>query len=64
MPLYEYQCKSCENKFETLFSLKQLDDPVKFPYCGSEETDSLLSTFSASGGGSKTGSSSCRPGNT
>ena len=64
MPLYEYQCKSCEKKFETLVSLKGLDDPVECPDCGSEETDRLLSTFSASVGGSRTGSSSCRPGNT
>ena len=64
MPLYEYQCKKCEKRFETLLSLRELDDPVKCPDCGSEETDKLLSTFSASVGGSRTGNSSCRPGNT
>ena len=45
MPLYEYQCKKCENKFETLVSFKKSDDPVKCPECGSEETSKLLSTF-------------------
>ena len=28
MPLYEYECKKCEKKFETLVSLKDLDDPA------------------------------------
>ena len=63
MPLYEYQCKKCEKKFETLLSFKELDDPVKCPHCGSAETGRLLSTFSASVGGS-TRNASCKPGNT
>ena len=63
MPLYEYQCKKCEKKFETLVSLRELDNPVKCPHCGSGENDRLLSTFSASVGGS-TGSASCSPGST
>ena len=63
MPLYEYQCKKCEKRFETLLSLRELDDPVKCPDCGSEETDRLLSTFSASVGGSAR-NASCSPGST
>jgi len=63
MPLYEYRCKSCEKKFETLVSLRESDDPVKCPDCGSEETDRLLSTFSASVG-SSIRNVSCKPGST
>ena len=63
MPLYEYQCKKCGSKFETLLSFRELDNPVKCPHCASEETNRLLSTFSASVGGS-TGNSSCNPGGT
>jgi putative FmdB family regulatory protein len=63
MPLYEYQCKKCEKMFEILLSFRELDDPVKCPDCGSEETDRLLSTFSASVGDS-TRNSSCSPGST
>jgi len=63
MPLYEYQCKKCEKRFETLLSLRELDDPVKCPDCGSEETDRLLSTFSAFVGGSAR-NASCKPGST
>jgi len=64
MPIYEYQCRNCEKKFETLISFRELDDPVKCPHCDSEETDRLLSTFSTSTGSSKTGSSYCSPGGT
>ena len=63
MPLYEYQCKKCEKRFETLLSFKESGDPVKCPHCGSQETDRLLSTFSASVGGSAR-NASCKPGST
>lgn len=63
MPLYEYQCKKCEKKFEMLISLRELDNPVECPHCGSGKTDRLLSTFSAFVGGS-TSSASCSPGST
>lgn len=64
MPLYEYQCTKCDEKFETLVSFRELDNPVKCPHCGSEETDKLLSTFSASVGSSGMGSSACNIGST
>jgi len=64
MPLYEYQCKKCDKKFETLASFRELDAPMKCPHCGSEDTDKLLSTFSASMGSSRAGSASCNPGST
>jgi len=57
MPLYEYHCKKCERKFETLVSLKDLKSSVKCPNCGSQETDRLMSTFCASVSSSSTGAS-------
>lgn len=63
MPLYEYLCKKCEKKFETLVSFKNADDPVKCPECGSKETRKLLSTFAATvknNSPSCSQSSSCR----
>jgi len=57
MPLYEYHCKKCEKKFETLVSLKDLKASAKCPNCGSQETDRLMSTFCASVGSSSTGAS-------
>jgi len=64
MPLYEYQCKKCEKKFETLVSLKDRDDPAKCPDCGSEDTDKLMSTFSASVGSSARSASCSMAGST
>ena len=62
MPLYEYQCKKCERKFETLISFRDSEKPVECPHCGSKETGKLLSTFCASMGKSTKGASGC-PGN-
>jgi putative FmdB family regulatory protein len=51
MPVYEYQCKSCENLFE--LRQKFSDEPVKdCPKCGGEVTKLISSTaFSLKGGG-------------
>jgi len=40
MPIYEYQCKSCEHQFETLVRGKMTP---KCPKCESEDLDKLLS---------------------
>ena len=62
MPLYEYQCKKCEKKFETLVSFSN-SDAVECPDCGSQETNKLLSTFSAFVGSSAS-TPSCRTSST
>lgn len=59
MPLYEYKCKKCDNKFETLISASKANDPIACPKCGSTETGKLLSTFCASSGSRATSKSSC-----
>ena len=55
MPLYEYQCKKCEKKFEVLVNRSDADNPVECPHCNSKETDKLLSTFCASVSSSEQG---------
>ncbi|MCB0296755.1 MAG: zinc ribbon domain-containing protein [Calditrichaeota bacterium] len=59
MPLFDYRCKTCGTKFETLVFSSQ-KGPVKCEQCGSEETEKLMSSFAAhcSGFGSSSGSSS------
>ncbi len=52
MPIYEYQCKSCEHIFDVL--QKMNDDLLKFcPECGEPQLKKLLSApnFSLKGGG-------------
>lgn len=62
MPLYEYLCAECEEKFEELRSPSQADADVTCPDCGSDKVARQFSTFAAGsgGGGSRSsGSSSC-----
>ena len=49
MPIYEYQCEKCDERFEELI-LGGRDDDIECPACGSERTRKLMSAFSWSGG--------------
>lgn len=52
MPIYEYECKSCEHVFDVL--QKMSDDPLTYcPECGKQELKKLLSApnFRLKGGG-------------
>jgi putative FmdB family regulatory protein len=58
MPIYEYRCKDCGEKFE-VYTFSHADTTIECQACGSENTERLMSGFASSG--SSTGSS-CRPG--
>lgn len=63
MPIFEYRCKNCGEKFETLVFSSQTK-PVKCEKCGSEQTEKLMSTFASggvSGSGSGYNSGGCSP---
>ena len=45
MPIYEYKCKACGEKFELLRSIKDVDTDIRCPKCGKESPKRLLSTF-------------------
>jgi len=49
MPIYEYSCAGCGQKFEVLHRgpLSKRGDQPKCPACGSDNVTRLLSTFSA-----------------
>jgi putative FmdB family regulatory protein len=49
MPIYEYQCRKCENEFELLI-LKSSPTP-QCPACESEDLQQLLSGFAVSSEG-------------
>ena len=57
MPIYEYQCESCDTCFETLvFSGDR--DPVRCPECRSEKVRRQMSCVSVGGSaGCKSGTS-------
>jgi putative FmdB family regulatory protein len=50
MPIYEYRCKDCENKFEAMRSMSQADTPIECEECHGKHTKRLLSVFNAHGG--------------
>jgi putative FmdB family regulatory protein len=47
MPIYEYRCKQCENRFEKLRPLAEVHHPAVCPKCQSEQTMRVLSLFAA-----------------
>jgi len=60
MPVYEYRCQQCGEKFEKLLSRTQRDKPGPYPHCGSRRSRRLMSMFVGhSAGGSLGGASSC-----
>jgi len=52
MPIYEYNCKNCEHKFE---EIQKISDAslIKCPKCGKESLQKLISAagFRLAGGG-------------
>jgi putative FmdB family regulatory protein len=58
MPIYEYQCRSCETDFEQFVRSLESDEPVACPHCKSKRVERKLSVFAAHQGG---GSSSPPP---
>ena len=45
MPIYEYQCISCREKFELLRRLSDKDSEIKCPRCNKTGVKRVLSTF-------------------
>ena len=63
MPIYEYECVKCGEKFEEYCHTSDLnkikEDEIKCPNCGAAETQRVYSTFGFGGGFScSTGSDS------
>ncbi len=48
MPIFEYRCSECSNKFEVLHKSSAANEEVICPKCSSKKNKKLLSTFSAS----------------
>jgi putative FmdB family regulatory protein len=45
MPIYEYQCKSCGERFEKLVRTMTAEPKVDCPKCNSDQTARALSVF-------------------
>ena len=63
MPIYEFVCKPCSDRFEVLTSPSRMKD-TKCPTCGSAKVDRLMSTFATrTSGGSSDSCAGCSSGN-
>ena len=51
MPIYEYICQDCGNRFDALRSFKQADEPIPCDVCTSQNTKRALSVFNAHSSG-------------
>ncbi|MCK4404661.1 MAG: zinc ribbon domain-containing protein [candidate division Zixibacteria bacterium] len=58
MPIYEYQCRVCQHKFEVLQKLGEDGKGLKCPKCGADKPIKIFSVF-ASGTSSGNSSSTC-----
>ncbi len=50
MPIYEYRCESCSEKFEILTRFAERDRAQVCPACESTRTRVLVSSFALAGG--------------
>jgi putative FmdB family regulatory protein len=68
MPIYEYLCKDCGQRFEMLRSINDADTPVPCNFCQSNQTQRTISVFFAQSGsqiiagGNNTGCAGCSSG--
>jgi len=47
MPIYEYVCLDCRDRFDALRTMREADAPIACEGCGSEHTSRLISVFFA-----------------
>ncbi|NPV42185.1 MAG: zinc ribbon domain-containing protein [Anaerolineae bacterium] len=52
MPLYEYQCKNCNESFEKIVRFSEAEQLPPCPNCGSTDTRKKISAAAALGGSS------------
>ena len=58
MPVYEYECRKCNERFEVLQSINEDESNLRCPKCQAERPKKLLSVFSSSSSG-KSANTSC-----
>lgn len=57
MPIYEYECTKCGERFELRRSINDSDEEIVCPRCGKESPTKLFSTF----GMASSSGNSCAP---
>jgi len=64
LPIYEYCCEECGEKFEVFVRSATQKTTLTCPSCGSEQVRKAISLFGVvgTGGSSRTSAASCGPG--
>jgi putative FmdB family regulatory protein len=64
MPIYEYECMNCGERFELRRGMTDEDDEIGCPKCGTKKPRRIFSVFGTSPSESTSGSSgsTCAPG--
>jgi putative FmdB family regulatory protein len=47
MPIYEYHCRECDNKFEKLVSMSTTEADIECPSCQKNDVEKVLSVFAS-----------------
>jgi len=47
MPVYDYVCNDCHKSFELVLTLKEHDDRIVCPKCGSKNVEQEMAEFFA-----------------
>ena len=61
MPIFEYQCRECQEIFESLQLSRNREEDTECPRCGSERTERIVSTFATGGSDGLNAGSNCGP---
>lgn len=62
MPVFEFRCRACGQRFEDLLSWREVEEgKVRCPRCGSERVERLLSSFAVAGRQQSSGGAVCGP---
>ena len=59
MPMYEYECNKCGNRFDYLMFLSKENQGLKCPKCASADVQRVLSRFATKSADGSSGSGSC-----
>jgi len=62
MPIYEYRCRRCGERFEKFVRSLSARQVLECPRCGSDEVEKAISLFGVGSGPRSSGSASCSTG--
>ena len=55
MPIYEYRCRKCGEKFESFRAISANDDNVECPKCGQKDSRRIISAVFSRNSSGKSG---------